>query len=270
MTALKWSNVDRVCAAVDFTQQPAVLDLSKATFFEPFALVYLGMFLRRTNGLGPALQVIPPRDAAASAYLATQQFWDRFNVNVQRAGEAKLRVFSNSTSLNDIVDIEQRVQVAESVDEAVVDLLRRENVRVNSGEIGGLIAELVDNFAQHARSSHAALAMQWYPKIGRVLFAIGDSGIGIRASLSSREDYSALAGKPHWEAAAKALDPLVTRKAEGGTGLTDVADGVKALWGNMTLTTGNGYVRITRMGRTAGEMAYDLTGVQVEMSFPER
>lgn len=111
--------------------------------------------------------------------------------------------------------------------------------------------------------------MQWYPNIKRVFFAIGDCGIGIRSSLSSRSDYAYLADRPHWEAAAKSLEPLVTRKNEGGTGLTDVADIVKSLRGNMTLTTGNGYVRVTRMGRTAGEMAYDLTGVQVEMSFPE-
>ena len=75
---------------------------------------------------------------------------------------------------------------------------------------------------------------------------------------------------PHNKAALKAFDPLVSRKHEGGMGLTEVLDGVIELGGSLLLTTGDGYVMMDESGTRLGEMSYDLTGVQIELSFPYR
>jgi hypothetical protein len=47
-----FQNVDQLCARVDHLQLPALIDLSWVDFFEPFAVVYLGMFLRHCTPRG--------------------------------------------------------------------------------------------------------------------------------------------------------------------------------------------------------------------------
>jgi len=111
--------------------------------------------------------------------------------------------------------------------------------------------------------------MQYYPNREEVVLAIGDCGIGIRASLATNPKYSYLLGKPHHEAALKAFEPLVTRFAEGGTGLTEVQQGTVELGGTILFSTGDGYVRMSPTATEYGEMAFDLPGVQVQLSFPE-
>ena len=132
------------------------------------------------------------------------------------------------------------------------------------------MSELVDNFAQHSGKPLAALALQHYPNGRRMVIAIGDCGVGIRASLSLNPKHAWLATRPHYEAARLAFEPLVSRRAEGGTGFTEVRDGVLDLKRWLHLATGNGYVRVKDGRTTVGEMAFDLPGVQIQLSFPER
>ena len=111
--------------------------------------------------------------------------------------------------------------------------------------------------------------MQYYPNLRRIVLAVGDCGIGIRSSLTSNPNYRYLANRPHYEAALKAFEPRISRMPEGGTGLTEVRDEVTKLGGRLTLATGDGYVIIARAQVGYGQMAYDLPGVQMELSFPE-
>jgi hypothetical protein len=112
--------------------------------------------------------------------------------------------------------------------------------------------------------------MQYYPRLRRVVFAIGDCGVGIRASLSSNPRYASLGERPHYEAALRAFDPLVSRRHEGGTGLTEVAEGVANERGELVLATGDGYVRMVGRRTQLGHQNFDLPGVQIEISFQER
>ena len=52
--------------------------------------------------------------------------------------------------------------------------------------------------------------------------AVGDCGLGVRASLATKLDYAYLKLRSHTQALLKALQPQVGRKKEGGMGLTDV------------------------------------------------
>jgi hypothetical protein len=67
----------------------------------------------------------------------------------------------------------------------------------------------------------------------------------------------------------EAFKPTVSRKPEGGTGFTDVLEGVTELGGQLRLATGNEYVIVKKGKATAGRMSFDLPGVQIELSLPE-
>lgn len=198
------------------------------------------------------------------------RFWERFNFNPSVVERENLLRLTKSTSLNDMVDIESRPYIAEEVAERVQAVLRGEEVKVNHNRMVEMVAELVDNFAQHSSVRLAACTFQYYPRLRNVTFAIGDCGIGIRHSLASNPKFSNLAEAEHYSAALKAFEPLVTRKPEGGTGLTEVRDGVMRAGGALVLTTGDGYVRINPRRTQVGKMAFDLPGVQVEISLPEK
>ncbi len=263
---LHFFNVDRLCARVDLEQERPLIDLSDVTFFEPFAIVYLGMFLRYFNLLGRYFSVKFPLAPKAREYLARQNFWGRFNFRpdiIDR--ENRLKRFGPSTSFGDIIDIERTPQVAEAVAEETLRIVWH----LDCGKaIAEVVAELVDNFAQHAKGPLAVCAMQWYPNGRRVAVALGDCGIGIRSSLSSNPEYAYLASKPHVEGIVKAFQPLVSRRAEGGTGLTEVRDTVRDLGGRLSLSSGDGYFRMDGNSAAIGKMAFELSGVQVEISIP--
>ncbi len=268
MSTLSFRNVDDLRASVDMNAPQPNIDLSGVTVFEPFALVYLGMFLRHHNSEGKLFSVTHPWDRRALAYLETQNFWNRFNFNPVGTGDTRLRRFTNSTSMNDIVDIERQRWIAEDVAEQVARVLVKNGPRIAVDAITEVASELVDNFDQHARHALAACSLQSYPQGNRVVFAIGDCGIGMRASLSSLQKYEYLSTRPHQQSILMAIEQQVTRKWEGGMGLTQVVETVVALGGRLFLSSGDGYVTVSPSGKFVGTQAYDLTGVQIELSFP--
>lgn len=265
---LTFQTVDMVCARAVFNPEKPVLDLSEVTFFRPFALVYLGMFLRYQNSCGTVCGVIVPDNPQARSYLSGQNFWERFKFPAEAIDREKLHGFTSSSSLNDIIDIEKTNTIAEDVLKEVIHVIQRNRLRVQGAEVAGMVCELVDNFARHSKQTLAVFHMQYYPKLKEVVLAIGDCGIGIRASLCTNPKYTYLEKLPHHEAALLAFEPLVSCKPEGGTGLTEVRDGVKRLGGHLVLATGDEYVTMYQETITYGSMAYDLNGVQIELSFP--
>jgi hypothetical protein len=266
---LDFSSVDQLCASIDCNEERPTIDLSSVTFIRPFSLVYLGMFLRYQNYNGKAFDIIMPESNAVRSYLARQNFWERFNFNPEVIESEKLIRFTTSTSLNDIVDIEKRPYIAEDIASEVSKVLRNSRVLVKANSVAELVCELVDNFAIHSEQMLATVAMQYYPNLHRVILAVGDCGIGIRSSLSSNPQFAYLNNSAHYEAALKAFEPLVSRIPGCGTGLTDVRDEAINLGGRLILATGDGYVIIGPDGTKYGNMAYDLPGVQIELSIPE-
>lgn len=266
---LGFASVDQLCAQVGFKDVQPVIDLSKVTFIRPFGLIYLGMFLRHHNALGKSFKVItPPENSAAYKYLATQNFWERFNFNPDTIAKQKILRCKNCTSLNDIVDIQKREYIAEDVGRDVLNVLHDNHV-LFAEMITEVVSELVDNFACHSKQNLAALMMQCYPGLHEVVIAVGDCGIGIRESLASSKKYEYLKTKHHYEAILQAFEPLVTRKREGGTGLTMVRDNVISRGGTVVLSSGDEYVRINKKETVYGKMSYDLSGVQIQVVFPE-
>lgn len=264
---LSYENVGDFCSRIDLSQPRPLINLSDVTFIQPFALVYLGMFLRLHNSEGTNFDVAVPREQFVREYLATQNFWERFNFDPDIIETEKLHRFTSATSLNDIVDIENRPYIGEDIASLVRELLIKTEIRVDVDEIEELVSELIDNFERHSTNNLAVFTMQGNPR--RLVIAIGDCGIGIRASLIQNPRHGYLANRPHYEAIRKAFEPLVSAKPEGGTGLTDAKSTIGRYSGTLTLMSGNGYFRLTSDGREiANRASYDLPGVQIELTIP--
>ena len=262
--------VDRLCSQVNLRLKRPIINLSAVTFLSPYALVYLGMFLRYHNARGKTFRLVPPTSKKARRYLQRQKFSERFNVGAEIIEQGSLHQLAPSTSLSDIVDLEKGDHIADSVTYAMVDLLRSNKVDIDTGLFADMASELVDNFAQHADQPLAALAMQCYPNLRRVVMAVGDCGRGVRGSLAKKGEYAYLVARPHTTAILKALEPQVSSKPEGGMGLTDVSEDVQQANGKLIITSGNGRVIIDHLGTRLGVTSHNLSGVQVEISIPER
>lgn len=182
----------------------------------------------------------------------------------------KLHRFITRTSLNDIVDVEKHDNIADEICFQVKEILIATGSRLSPSTIALMISELVDNFAQHSKRNLAALALQYYPQPGNLMIAVGDCGVGIRSSLASNRKYAWLKKEPNYIAALEALKPGVSRKPQGGTGFTDVLDGVADLGGELRLATGDEYISVEKGEANYGAMNFDLPGVQLEISLPGR
>ena len=264
---LSHHNIGGFCYGIDLTQSRPMVDLSDVSFIRPFALVYLGMFLRLHNSQGAQFDVTLPMEQSVRRYLATQNFWERFNFDPDVIADESIHRFSTTTSLNDIIDIENRRYIGEDIAESVRDLLIRESVGVDVEEIYDLVSELIDNFERHSSHSLGVFVMQFFHNIRQLVIAIGDCGIGMRASLSENPKHAYFADMSHDYAIKRSFEPLVSGKLEGGTGLTEVKNTIKRYYGTLTLNSGNGYFRLNGDGSEySGTKAHDLQGVQIELS----
>ena len=264
---LTYHNVDRLCGSVDLTIPEPVINMSRVTFIEPFALIYLGMFINYHNGNGRYFKVVAPSSKRTREYLSSQNFWQRCNIRTDERLDAPGTV-AQLTSFNDIVYIERNHDAAEEIADRVFRLLSGNSYRLDVWLTAELVEELVDNIVRHSESPTAACVVQHYPKSNRLDFAIGDCGIGIRRSLSKNVLYSYIESRSHSEAASLAFQETVGRGAEGGMGLSTVRENVVQMKGSMFLSTGDGWVLVSRRGDEVGNQSYDLPGVQIEVSIP--
>ena len=266
---LTYHTVDTFCQEVDLGAAKPTIDMGNISFIEPFALIYLSLFIRSLNEAGILLRGRHPKSQRVKKYLEAQNFWthNRFMHRPQFPT-------TNLTSFNSIVEISPERYIGESIGDDVLRVLESNPPRAyRNGPylVAELVSELVDNFAQHSESESAYCALQLYPQVKRLDFAIGDNGIGIRQSLSQNPLFQGILAQPHSQAALKALERNVTRRHEGGMGLTEVHETVvQELGGQIFLSTGDGWV-YSKKGDdevSFGTQAYNLSGVQVEISIP--
>ena len=265
---LTFENVDQFCRQVDLSGELARIDLGAIRFIRPFALIYIGMYIRHHRLRGHRFQLSPPKSPVVYSYLTSQKFWDRFNF----VGPTRELLYAGGTghltSFNDIIDIENGPYVAEDTGRLVRKILTGESIHVDVYLVEELVSELVDNFSQHSETKLAACALQWYPRKKRLDFAIGDCGIGIRRSLAQNPSLRHIQYVSHSEAAERAFQEGVGRRPQGGMGLADVRANVDELNGRLLLSTGDGWLLVDSSGGRIGKQACDLPGVQIEVSVP--
>ncbi len=269
---LSFQNVDTFCAEIDLNQERPVVDLSQLGFIWPFAVIYLGQFIRYHNRRRKFFNfIMPPEGTKVREYFARIRFWPRFNFSAETIRrEGMLRFASPSpTSFNDIVELLRDPYVGEETAQLVKDVLAGANVNVNIAAVLEVVAELADNFAQHAQVDLATLAVQYFPRLRQFTVAVGDSGVGIRHTLSENQKYAHLADRPHSEAIVTAFHPLASRRPEGGMGLNTVRDLVLGLGGNLRVASNDGFLYMERGKTVSDKQQYELPGVQIEATFPE-
>ena len=271
MSSLDSANIAAFCSKIDLTKDRPCVDLSNVTFIKPFALVYLGMFLRYFNSKGKSFYWTRPTAPGVRKYLADMRFYERFNFDPEFISKEKLLRYPRGTSLNDILDIERAEDVGEHVAQMALAVVRSSgcNVRAGIGMVAEVASELADNFGQHAGATLAAFTAQWFPNLKHLSLAFGDCGFGIRETLQRNPDYSYLADRSDCEAITLAFEPLVSCRGEGGTVLTEVRDVVLSSGASLVIASGSGRVIIDSRGKQYSRpMEFRLPGVQLVMSFP--
>lgn len=268
---LSFENVDAFCASVDLSQERPLVDLSRLNFIEPFAVIYIGQFLRCHNRLNRYFDVaLPKAKTPVRKYLARIRFWERFKFTRDMVEREGMLRFTSDTSLNDIVELVPTRYVGDDTATLVESVLSRGRIRVDGEAVLEAVAELADNFAQHARVELASLAVQYCPALSELAVAIGDSGLGMRETLCENSKFAYLKYRSHTEAILQAFEPLVSRRPQSGTGLTNVRDRVLQSGGNIRVASNDGFVYISQRGPVKMKQKYDLPGVQIEVRFPKR
>jgi hypothetical protein len=144
---LTFWNVGRRCVTAPFVDKKTVLDLSDVTFITPFALMYVGMFLRHFSSQGETLSVKAPHNESVRNYLARQQFWKRFNFDAEAVATESIQRQPTLTSLNDIVDLDRTIpNLAEDLAYRVIQVLQANTSGLPWVTIEETVAELIQNF----------------------------------------------------------------------------------------------------------------------------
>lgn len=268
---LNFRNVQRLCAGVDLAAERPTINLTGITWIEPYAIVYLGMFLRYHNSLGKFFHLNVPNEAV-SQYLSRQNFWNRFNFNIDlQRDRGLLRTYQDTGFDEDIIDIERKGFLVEELGEKLYEFLADRSVNLAISDAVIAITDLADNFREHSGVVLGAMMVQHYPKKHIMRVALGDCGKGIKTTLSESGKYPEVDSMSHAEAIAFAFKPTVTCKPEGGTGLCDVLDTVARHKGTLFLSSQDGGFFLDEDGKIYSmKTPYALPGVQVELTLYER
>jgi hypothetical protein len=264
---LDFKTVSQLCGSINFNEERPKIDLRRIKWISPFALVYLGLFLRYHNRNGIYFDLVYPEAEKVRKFLGRQDFNNRFNIIDQ-----EIVTHENSNPLIysfELVDVTREMDLADRTVSKIADLLHRNRVHVPIEEFCLAVSELVDNFALHAKIQTGVMMLQLYPRKKSIYFIIGDYGIGIRESLSQNPQYSYLKERPHLDAIRKAIEFGVSRFEGRGTGFYDVIDTVTRWHGSFTLVSHDGYLKFDGEKYLIGQMGYQLPGVQVEFTLQE-
>lgn len=267
---LNFQNVQRFCSEIDTAAERPLIDLSAVTWFEPYALIYLGMFLRYHNKRGKYFNMASPNNAKAVQYLTKQNFWGRFNFTPDPATDRSLLNLWSNTSFNDIIDLENTASQAEDMGIKLQSIIRARGINVDTEEVRVAVTELVQNFVEHAEEGLAVMMTQYYHTKHMLSIAVGDCGIGIRESLL-KSGHPTIGDLAHKDAIVEAFQPKVTSKAEGGMGFDVVRSIAQDQHASLFLSSSDGCLYLDNHGKLYKEdVPYNLPGVQVELCFPER
>lgn len=246
-------------ARVQSEDGPLELDLSRATFFDPYGIVALVLFLQtlpehalpvsfKMNGFPLCNGEAPPQHGPVS-YLTRMGFWEEVGDKLElRGGTLPFRA-PWSEDKNVLID----VTIMHSRD-AVMVMLRKTGEILQSlgfspigrGHVMEVLSELSSNVLDHAQSElGGVVSTQTYRsrKTGMryLVMSIGDAGIGVRASLAGNGKIA-----DRLETDAQALGVAVqmgaSRFASGGRGggLPRVLEIARRYEGRVAFRSGGG------------------------------
>jgi hypothetical protein len=257
--------------SLDLDRGVAVVDLDRVGFVDAYALTGLACFVAAAARDGVPVRLVLPEDADVRSWLSRMhlgEVLDTFGVGVQ----GTLPRVAERDRRDALIELE-RFGDAHGSDRLAAFIWERLEGGVDGEVVNQLFeatGELGLNVVEHAGSpSGGFVAAQRY-KAGtpeeRIIVAVGDAGVGIRASLRPR-----YGDMPDDDAIRRAVQWNVSRVPEEGRGqgLPGVVDGVRGLGGTVWIRSGPALRTITRR-RAATQAVSRLQGTIVGARLPCR
>ena len=216
------------------------IDLARAAFIDPMGLVLVATLLDRAAAEGRSVSFTGPRDPELAAYLG------RMGLSSDAAGVAG----RNRPG-------ERFVPLTRFSSQTEADALLSHVVRIFERGVGSVLAagldEVTSNVLEHSRRPHGFLALQQYEVKGlpHVAFAVGDSGVGLRTTISTAFPCPTDAA---------AIELAVTRRVsengpDRGLGLPSVVAIAAERDGDVRLWSGEAFGVVAAPGRPVRSMA---------------
>ena len=191
MTRLTAQNVDQLAEAL-FENGRSHLDLSRVTFLDPYALLFLVLGLRIRRESEDRCEVSWPRSRHVQRWLAAMSLARE----VDDFAPAEKPLFPEpSDALQPITRITDEESIPRLIDAFHRRLTERYPLTPTSrGRLTKIMLELFQNIPQHGNPTgeavdpHGLAAMQDYRE--SIFLAVADRGVGVRVSLSTREEYA--------------------------------------------------------------------------------
>lgn len=165
----------------------ALLDLSNATFIDPAGLVLIATTAARCVESGMRVSVTPPVNPSVCNYLDRMDLvrvLDDIGTNLDLRAVRRFKLGDRILTLRRI----EGDDAADDLAEQVFRIFRHGSLHT-ARVLYDAIQEVAQNVLDHSGVGHGYIALQQYRSAAgtsEVAFAIGDAGIGLRASLSTR------------------------------------------------------------------------------------
>jgi hypothetical protein len=240
----------------------ANVDLSTIYFVQPAGLVALVSQLAYIAEQGVELSVIPPTDPNVATYMSRARFpqfleeigashsFTSVRENDQGHRMIEIASFDSSKAVYDLAASLQSFAAVWSEDTAA--------------QLFIAMCEAGENVPLHARTSRGFLMAQHFPRRSVLRFALGDPGIGYRASLADKGATS------HAEGLELAATPGVSssNQPNRGNGLSEVRNGLNSVGGTLSLYSGNSSLTFSPRGSSRGAFIGNLRGALVAGELP--
>ncbi len=265
MTGLTVETIDQVVEAVQL-RGDGEIDLRHIDFIDPYALVLLVLCVRYRQEQGKRLAVYWPRSPRVRRWMEAMGVF----AMVEGASQASATVHRGD-ALQPLTPIGAEDRIGHLVDAFETRLSSRYPLTAASrGALLKIMLELFQNIPQHANATgtvadpHGLAAMQDYTD--SIFLALGDAGVGLRASLGLRAEFRGLSDK---SALNKVVFEGISRFADPGHGgeLRRIARLVRAWDGLFVVRSGEAMLY---MDAERGEL-YDappFPGVQIAIRLP--
>jgi len=223
-----------------------VFDLSRITFAKPAPVIALIVKVESVLRVGGTVRVIAPTSMDVANYLCRSHL---------PAALSDLGVDHNFGSVHErahgfaIVEL-ARFNDADSVNSLAqgVHAFAQHHSVAAAGQLYDAVCEAGENVSFHSGAEYGYMMAQYFPRMGKFEFALGDNGMGFRGSLQS------VGATDHSHALELAATPGIsaTREPTRGFGLSSIRENIVALDGSFTLASGDAY----RVFTAASPMGY--------------
>jgi hypothetical protein len=238
------------------------IDLSGLIFCEPLGLVGIAAFAEAAIHRGDHVQLIAPERPNVARYLSRMHL----AVTLSALGvEHDLPAVRERALGNTLLQLTrfEGTRGADRLAEHVHGLVEPHDFGAANVLYRG-ISELGQNVADHSRRDQGFLAAQLTHRGSQLLFAVGDSGVGLLETLRTH------GATTDAEALLKALERGVTELPGrfAGVGLSDTSDELTAAGGSLHLLSGRASLTVHRRVRHSGRSLHPVSGTLLQATLP--